>query len=148
MRTDILILPWWCTSVRSCFHAGVKVLFSPADGYWEKAPFTVGYFLHRQALTYRQSSDRVAVFPENTVAARKKSIDFEQSLAQLETLVSSLEAGEMNLEESLKAFEKGIRITRECQDALKEAEQRVEMLTRNREGDITAAPFDRLEDGE
>jgi len=82
------------------------------------------------------------------VAARKKSIDFEQSLAQLETLVSSLEAGEMNLEESLKAFEKGIRITRECQDALKEAEQRVEMLTRNREGDITAAPFDRLEDGE
>lgn len=80
------------------------------------------------------------------MAARKKSIDFEKSLIQLETLVSSLEAGEMNLEESLKAFEKGIRVTRECQEALKEAEQRVEILTRNREGDIAAVPFESLED--
>ena len=76
------------------------------------------------------------------MATRKKSIDFEQSLSQLETLVASLESGDMSLEDSLKAFENGIKITRECQEALQEAEQRVEILTRNRAGELQAAPFD------
>jgi exodeoxyribonuclease VII small subunit len=83
---------------------------------------------------------------ESLVATRKKSINFEDSLSQLEELVNALEAGDLSLEESLKAFEKGIRITRECNEALKEATQRVELLTRNDQGDIEATPFDTPED--
>ncbi len=76
------------------------------------------------------------------MATRKKSVDFEESLSRLETLVEALEAGDLSLEDSLKAFEDGIKITRDCQTALREAEQKVEVLTRNRNGENTTAPFD------
>jgi exodeoxyribonuclease VII small subunit len=62
------------------------------------------------------------------VAKAKKSIDFEQALDQLEELVEDMENGDLTLEESLKAFEEGIKLTRECQTALSEAEQKVQML--------------------
>ena len=65
------------------------------------------------------------------MAARKKSIDFEQKLNQLEVLVGDMEKGALSLEDSLKAFEDGIKITRECQQALKDAELKVEMLTKD-----------------
>jgi len=65
------------------------------------------------------------------VAARKKSINFEQKLNQLEVLVGDMEKGALSLEDSLKAFEDGIKITRECQQALKDAELKVEMLTKD-----------------
>ncbi len=54
--------------------------------------------------------------------------NFEESLASLENLVTAMEAGELSLEESLQAFEKGIRLTRECQSALQKAEQKVQIL--------------------
>jgi len=73
------------------------------------------------------------------VAARKKSIDFEKKLDQLESLVDNMEKGTLSLEDSLKAFEDGIKITRECQQALKAAELKVEMLTK---GSDKAEPFD------
>ena len=59
-----------------------------------------------------------------------KAIDFEQQLESLEGLVASLESGELSLEDSLKSFEQGIKVARECQQALKNAEQKVELLTR------------------
>lgn len=59
-----------------------------------------------------------------------KAIDFEQQLESLEALVASLESGELSLEDSLKSFEQGIKVARECQQALKNAEQKVELLTR------------------
>lgn len=62
------------------------------------------------------------------MARAKKSIDFEKALNQLETLVEDMENGELSLEESLKAFEQGIKLTRECQTALAQAEQKVQML--------------------
>ena len=62
------------------------------------------------------------------MARSKKSIDFEKSLEELEGLVESMEEGELSLEESLKAFEQGIKLTRECQQALSEAEQKVQLL--------------------
>lgn len=65
------------------------------------------------------------------MAARKKSIDFEQKLNQLEVLVGEMEKGTLSLEDSLKAFEDGIKITRECQQALKDAELKVEILTKD-----------------
>lgn len=65
------------------------------------------------------------------MATRKKAVDFEQKLNQLEALVNEMEKGSLTLEESLKAFEEGIKITRECQQALKDAELKVDMLTRS-----------------
>lgn len=54
--------------------------------------------------------------------------DFETSLETLESLVERMESGELSLEESLSAFEQGIQLTKSCQQALKDAEQRVKML--------------------
>lgn len=74
--------------------------------------------------------------------ARKKSApDFEQSLAELQTLVERLESGELSLEDSLATFEQGIRLTRKCQDALAQAEQKVQILL-ERDGALQEAPFD------
>ncbi len=62
--------------------------------------------------------------------ARKisKQPDFETALVELETLVSTMEQGDLSLEESLKQFERGITLTRGCQESLKEAEQKVQIL--------------------
>lgn len=59
---------------------------------------------------------------------KKKTVDFEQSLKALEELVNRMEQGDMSLEESLEAFQKGIALTRECQTRLTEAEQQVNLL--------------------
>lgn len=61
---------------------------------------------------------------------KSKSLDFEEALASLETLVEAMEAGNLSLDESLKAFEQGIRLTRECQKALDAAEQKVQILVK------------------
>lgn len=58
----------------------------------------------------------------------KKQPDFETALVELETLVESLEQGDISLEESLKLFERGVTLTRHCQTSLKEAEQKVQIL--------------------
>ena len=55
-------------------------------------------------------------------------IDFEAALEELETLVSQLESGDLTLEESLKSFEKGVALTRQCQEALGQASLRVNKL--------------------
>lgn len=56
-------------------------------------------------------------------------VDFEKTLQDLEALVERLEQGELSLEESLREFERGISLTRSCQQALRDAEQRVKTLT-------------------
>jgi exodeoxyribonuclease VII small subunit len=71
---------------------------------------------------------------------RKKSPDFEQSLSDLQSLVERLESGELSLEDSLSAFEQGIRLTRECQSALTQAEQKVQILL-ERDGELAEASF-------
>ena len=75
------------------------------------------------------------------VATDKKAVDFEKQLSNLEALVESLESGDLSLEDSLKSFEQGIKVARECQTALKQAEQKVELLMR--EGDeLVSQPFE------
>ena len=66
---------------------------------------------------------------------------FEQALTELEAVVDALEQGEMTLEDSLAAFERGIGLTRVCQQALETAEQRVRILTDARP-DAEPEPFD------
>jgi len=74
--------------------------------------------------------------PEKT----DKLPDFENSLAELELLVARLEQGDVPLEEALKTFERGVALTRQCQTALRTAQQKVEvLLTRN--GDESLEPF-------
>lgn len=75
--------------------------------------------------------------------ARKKAVNFEEALEELESLVEQMEDGDLSLEESLAAFEKGVKLARECQEALKAAEQRVQVLLRQggAEGDEQLAPF-------
>lgn len=59
---------------------------------------------------------------------KNKAPNFEQALDELEELVERMEQGESSLEDSLKDFERGIELTRSCQTALSEAEQKVEIL--------------------
>lgn len=66
---------------------------------------------------------------------------FEQSLAELEGVVAALERGDLTLEDSLAAFERGIGLTRICQQTLETAEQRVRILTDARP-DAEPEPFD------
>ena len=70
-----------------------------------------------------------------------KPQDFEQALAELETLVERLERGELPLEEALRAFERGVALTRHCQGCLQEAQQKVEILLQ-RSGQPELQPFE------
>ena len=69
-----------------------------------------------------------------TLMASKQQpeFNFEEALEELERLVSSMEEGELSLEDSMTAFEKGIKLTRECQSALQKAEQKVQILLNER----------------
>jgi len=58
-------------------------------------------------------------------------IDFESALKELESLVSKMESGELSLDDSLKAFERGIELTRTCQSTLEAAELKIQMLTKD-----------------
>ena len=66
--------------------------------------------------------------------AKAKSASFEQSLETLELLVKQMDSGELSLEASLEAFEKGIGLIRQCQQQLQQAEQKVQQLVENNEG--------------
>jgi len=67
---------------------------------------------------------------------------FEDALNKLEKIVSKLEEGDIPLEESLKLFEEGIRLSRFCNQKLDEAEKKVEILSRGKDGILKARPFD------
>ncbi|MDO9214714.1 MAG: exodeoxyribonuclease VII small subunit [Methylococcales bacterium] len=72
---------------------------------------------------------------------RKKTTTlFEDSLAELEQLVSQLEQGDISLEESLKSFERGVSLTRTCQKALQDAEQKVQILL-EKNGNLSLESF-------
>jgi exodeoxyribonuclease VII small subunit len=63
--------------------------------------------------------------------AVQEEIPFEDALSELESLVETMEKGELSLEESLASFERGVALTRLCQQALKAAEQKIEILSAN-----------------
>jgi exodeoxyribonuclease VII small subunit len=75
------------------------------------------------------------------MAKNKKPVDFEQALDQLENLVEAMEGGDLSLEDSLKAFEQGIKLSRECQTALSTAEQKVQLLIEEN-GQLKAVDLD------
>lgn len=67
---------------------------------------------------------------------------FETALARLEELVQELEQGDLPLEQSLKLFEEGIKLSRICNTRLDEAERKVEVLLKDKAGNIKARPFE------
>lgn len=77
--------------------------------------------------------------------AADSEIDFESALAELESLVTQMESGDLSLDQSLKAFERGVSLTRQCQTALKNAELKVQTLTD--EGELVDLDTDALDDG-
>ena len=70
---------------------------------------------------------------------------FEKSMEKLSGIVDRMETGELSLAESLAAFEEGIKLTRECQKALEEAEQKVNLLLESK-GELTETPFQPTDD--
>jgi len=67
---------------------------------------------------------------------------FEASLEALEQIVRELEQGDLPLERSLELFERGIRLSRECQERLNQAERRIEVLLRDNQGRPVVSPFE------
>lgn len=65
------------------------------------------------------------------MAKKASEFDFEKALEELESLVEKMEQGDLGLEDSLKYFERGVALTRACQKALTEAEQKVQILADN-----------------
>jgi len=68
-------------------------------------------------------------------------LDFEKALAELEALVARMEKGDLPLEQALESFERGVELTRLCQSALKDAEQKVQLLV-SRDGKQSLEPFE------
>ena len=75
------------------------------------------------------------------MAEKKKSADFEQSLARLEELVDEMESGELGLEAMIKHFEEGSKLVETCSKKLNEVEQKIEKLVK-KDGAMTTVPFE------
>ena len=72
----------------------------------------------------------------------KKPVNLEKALADLESIVDELESGDLPLEKAMKKFEEGIKLTRSCQAALKDAEQKVEILLKSAGGQESLEEFE------
>jgi len=71
-------------------------------------------------------------------ASKKRGPDLEKSMSQLEDIVQQLEAGDIPLEKALQQFEKGVKLSRDCQQALDSAEQRINILLQDDLRDFAA----------
>jgi exodeoxyribonuclease VII small subunit len=79
------------------------------------------------------------ILKEFSMTKKAKQSSFEDALNELEALVEQMESGDLSLDQSLAAFEKGVALTRQCQKALSEAELKVQKLT---SADGEPEPFD------
>ena len=80
--------------------------------------------------------------PNKAAVEAPKKGDFEKSLARLEEVVKRLESADLSLDEAMKFFEEGVKLSRDCQKQLEEAEGRVEILLKKADGKIAAEPFE------
>lgn len=67
--------------------------------------------------------------------------NFEKDLQKLETIVAKLEGGDVQLDESMKLFEEGVKLSRLCSERLDKAERKIEILTKDDKGQIKSEPF-------
>ena len=73
---------------------------------------------------------------------KERSIDLEKSLTSLEAIVEELESGDLPLEKAMQKFEEGVNLTRSCQSALRDAEQKVEILLKSAGGEESLEEFE------
>ena len=78
----------------------------------------------------------------NKATETQRKGDFEKSLVRLEEVVKRLEGPDLSLDDAMKLFEEGVKLSRECQKQLEEAEGRVEILLKKADGKIAAEPFE------
>ncbi len=71
-----------------------------------------------------------------------EEIAFEKALERLEKIVEALETGNISLDEALKKYEEGVRLSRACQKKLAQAEKKIEILTRSLDGSLKREPFE------
>jgi exodeoxyribonuclease VII small subunit len=95
-----------------------------------------GYHFSRAAHSGEMSST------PNKAAELPRKGDFEKSLTRLEEVVKRLENTDLSLDEAMKLFEEGVKLSRDCQKQLEEAEGRVEILLKKADGKIAAEPFE------
>ena len=76
----------------------------------------------------------------NPTPIDEPELSFESAMSELEALVTKIETGNLTLEDSLKEFENGIKLSRICQSALKDAEHRVKILSDDEEQDFAVSP--------
>jgi len=74
-----------------------------------------------------------------------EELSFEEALERLETLVESLEEGELPLEEAIATFEEGTRLKKICLERLRDAERKIELLVEDSEGELSATPIEEEE---
>ena len=74
-----------------------------------------------------------------------KDRSFEEAIARLEKIVKDLEEGDLKLEDSLRLFEEGVSLTRQCASRLDEAQRRIDLLTRGTGGEPVLVPFESTE---
>ncbi len=70
-------------------------------------------------------------------------VEFEQKLKELEKIVETLSSGELSLQESLKSFEKGVKLSRECSKELNQSEKKVQKLIVDAKGEIKTTDFEK-----
>jgi exodeoxyribonuclease VII small subunit len=78
---------------------------------------------------------------------KDKNIDLEKALAGLEAIVEELESGDLPLEKAMQKFEEGVKLTRSCQSALRDAEQKVEILLKSAGSEEALEEFDPEDEG-
>jgi exodeoxyribonuclease VII small subunit len=74
-----------------------------------------------------------------------KAMTFEKAMKKLEEIVQELEAGELTLEESLKKFQEGVKLSKYCSSKLDETEKKITLLLKNQHGDLIEMPFTDVE---
>lgn len=72
---------------------------------------------------------------------QSESAGFEANLKRLEEIVKSMESGTLDLDQMIAAFEEGQKLVKACSTTLNEVEQRIEIIVKNSQGEITAEPF-------
>ncbi len=91
-----------------------------------------------------RKSSKAAAGEKESDAASEPDLPFEAALAALEDIVAQMEGGDLSLDESLAAFERGVALTRQCQQALQAAELKVQALTED--GTLTPVTLDDLDE--
>lgn len=71
-----------------------------------------------------------------------EEIKFEKAMERLSKIVEELESGDVSLEDAIKKYEEGVRLSKSCQDQLTKAEKKIEMLSKSLDGSLTRVPFE------